>query len=722
MSGMQYVVLFKKTTTATSTGNTGEDGRKIREYIESYLDETGKAQKKFNPPQFPYLTPNMGAYNGVGQHTVAAGDFRTKADDLDKDRKGDIKLYGFFRRLVFDYTGKPVDSLTNVEKAAAVEEVWRAKRKEKHPKIMAHKIVIALGLEVSKEMTEKGIPVDEQLQQVVCTTMDRYQEKFYPGHQLGYLVGIHHDRKHIHAHILLYPQTDKGKPLNVSHWSNVRMPDGTVQRVDYQGFIKSTVEQLGVEMYVNRVQRACGSYQFPEEYGIQEKLLAEAALRQIQQEMEEATPGAPLDTRTLEVKALLRKRQLMKMSDRTVRPYMELEYERRVKAWDRMTTDVAEATIKQGEASKKQLKKDIVELYREQSPDHKSGQRGYRQRRSISKDAFTAKKILLGWKMLKWGSALFTDSSDGRWWVSRMHHNDELSAMMERAHNDIAFEFRGLDRSASLPGKKHIAEKKTAIIQQQIAAMLKLTRLRTGEATKEIERERKETDEKTEQLARYRLQLQRLSLNIMDAEAKLYGRPPRYQQQYSYWQQENRTVPISLTRTERPDHSMVNNNAVIKRQAAISQYAPATREDYTAIALKDFSDDPEQNGLDRIATAPTQVATASGSYQHVGARGPVSNKSQDQEEEYQEPQDAQAVQNEGAGSHVKPVPDIALLDTPREILANSLDGKTRDAVIANHRDAMHRMLRVPSNDRISRTIMSPRISPDDATSFNGMDL
>jgi len=140
------------------------------------------------------------------------------------------------------------------------------------------------------------------------------------------------------------------------------------------------------------------------------------------------------------------------------------------------------------------------------------------------------------------------------------------------------------------------------------------------------------------------------------------------------------------------------------------------------LALKDFSDDPEQNGLDRIATAPTQVATASGSYQHVGARGPVSNKSQDQEEEYQEPQDAQAVQNEGAGSHVKPVPDIALLDTPREILANSLDGKTRDAVIANHRDAMHRMLRVPSNDRISRTIMSPRISPDDATSFNGMDL
>jgi hypothetical protein len=46
--------------------------------------------------------------------------------------------------------------------------------------------------------------------------MPRFQEKFYPGDRLGYLVGIPHDRKHIHAHVLLFPYTKNAVHLGVT--------------------------------------------------------------------------------------------------------------------------------------------------------------------------------------------------------------------------------------------------------------------------------------------------------------------------------------------------------------------------------------------------------------------------------------------------------------------------------------------------------------------------
>ena len=241
MSALEwYAVQLKKISTAKCTSKPGEDGRKLKVAIENYLDDLATVHL-------------LATTDEVEQRAVGEGDLRKGVESPSKERKGDIRLYGFIRQMVSSISGRTVDSLTELEKAAAVEEIWRAKLREKDLPEIFHKIVISLNPEVAKEMMEKGVLVDVELGWIVEETMQRFQDKFYAGHQLGYVVGIHHARGHILARILLYPHTEKGKPIKLEHGSKVRLSDGTEAWIDYQRFIQNTVEELGVEIYAYKV-------------------------------------------------------------------------------------------------------------------------------------------------------------------------------------------------------------------------------------------------------------------------------------------------------------------------------------------------------------------------------------------------------------------------------------------------------------------------------------
>jgi len=65
-------------------------------------------------------------------------------------------------------------------------------------------------------MGAAGKDIDAMLIQGVRTVMRRFQENYYPGDRLGYLVGIHHDTKQVHAHVMLFPFTEGGQNLRVT--------------------------------------------------------------------------------------------------------------------------------------------------------------------------------------------------------------------------------------------------------------------------------------------------------------------------------------------------------------------------------------------------------------------------------------------------------------------------------------------------------------------------
>ena len=195
----------------TSTAKTKET---VSTYIMSYLDETSKAAALEASRKLGDEARKVG-YAAV-QHGVSAPQ-ELGIDYLTKEEKGKIRAYGFLRDDVASIGGKPSHQLDNDDRIIACHRAWM-QRMEEHPKgkKFAHKYVFSLDPRFCELMGAAGKDCDALLVQGARTVMRRFLEKFYPGDRLGYLVGIHHDRKHLHAHILLFPYTEKGQHLRVT--------------------------------------------------------------------------------------------------------------------------------------------------------------------------------------------------------------------------------------------------------------------------------------------------------------------------------------------------------------------------------------------------------------------------------------------------------------------------------------------------------------------------
>lgn len=100
----------------------------------------------------------------------------------------------------------------------------RAQR-EKKRKIIALRMVASLDPDKVREIVRYPIDLDRLLVAAVERTFDRLAEKHYPGDELAYIIGLHHDaldrlhRPHLHAHVFLLPQTRSGVLISVSNHS-----------------------------------------------------------------------------------------------------------------------------------------------------------------------------------------------------------------------------------------------------------------------------------------------------------------------------------------------------------------------------------------------------------------------------------------------------------------------------------------------------------------------
>lgn len=194
LSAKPHLCVWKRTSSPTTE-------KTIRKNILSYLSET---TKKPDP-------------NSRRSDIMRAG-----VDYLTKEPKGRLKAYGFLRDDIARMCGKPFLHLTNNERVEAAHTAWMMRLGKKKIMRTAHQYVLALDPELCKLAADVGISVDDMLTQGGRTVMRRYQEKHCPQEKIGYLMGIHHDREHIHAHIMLFPTTDSGRLLRVSDESAAR--------------------------------------------------------------------------------------------------------------------------------------------------------------------------------------------------------------------------------------------------------------------------------------------------------------------------------------------------------------------------------------------------------------------------------------------------------------------------------------------------------------------
>lgn len=195
--------LWRKTSTAKSQASVSRN-------ILSYLDENSKESRDSALAVSKQLGYRKAA-NGPAHPQLAGIDY------LSKEESGKVRAYGFLRDDITRMTGKNPHLLDNDTRVAASHCAWMQRIETKRARKFGHKFVLSLDPRFCELMAAGGKDTDALLVQAGRTVLRRFQEKYYPGDKLGYLVGIHHDRQHIHAHILLYPYTESGKHLNVSN-------------------------------------------------------------------------------------------------------------------------------------------------------------------------------------------------------------------------------------------------------------------------------------------------------------------------------------------------------------------------------------------------------------------------------------------------------------------------------------------------------------------------
>jgi len=200
----------------------------LRSYIRAYLDETQKVylQRSSRTTE----KPAMLAIRGVDYHAHQA--------------QGLVTVHGYLRRYFMDEAGKLPDSCTREELiphlAAAIHTAAVRLGRGHTGSEVASKFVFAISPEMSKAWKEAGVDVDAGLRYVVEQTFERYRLGVMDGAELGYAVGIHHDKEHLHAHVLLLHHAENGKHLKLSNRHQVNMPDGKIRRIDHLTLLTNT--------------------------------------------------------------------------------------------------------------------------------------------------------------------------------------------------------------------------------------------------------------------------------------------------------------------------------------------------------------------------------------------------------------------------------------------------------------------------------------------------
>jgi hypothetical protein len=123
-----------------------------------------------------------------------------------------------------------------------VEHHCRRQRR-KGRRILGLRAIASLDPKQVSPLITRMVDLDLLLEQAVERTFNTLAERFYPGDEVGYFLGIHHDRHHLHGHLFILPQTRNGLRLSLSNHTNPGRDTAYVDMLDQAREIYATAAQ-----------------------------------------------------------------------------------------------------------------------------------------------------------------------------------------------------------------------------------------------------------------------------------------------------------------------------------------------------------------------------------------------------------------------------------------------------------------------------------------------
>ena len=235
----------KKTHQITVIKTTGDVklDRNVRSFIREYLDEVYKNYMQRRRPD-PKKRPDMMAINGVDYFSAHA--------------QGRVTVHGYLRRFFAEQTGKKPEDCDKdkliTQLASSIHTAAIRLGHAREGSEIAAKFAFCLSPELSRSWKQAGVDIDAGLRQVVDETLARYSRFAMDGTELGYAVGIHHDKQHVHAHVFLMRRASNGKLLRLSN-RHVVTENGITQKHDYLNILIKTANSV-LREYQNKLTKA----------------------------------------------------------------------------------------------------------------------------------------------------------------------------------------------------------------------------------------------------------------------------------------------------------------------------------------------------------------------------------------------------------------------------------------------------------------------------------
>ncbi len=184
-------------------------------WARDYMDETGKHKGKD--------LSEMGM--GIGRYY-----FTSRAP-------GHLSSHGYVRPAIAQL--KLTRGMSDNEAILHYIQRHCATQQKKRRTVMAIRVIVSLDPAMVVHLAGQHMDVDELLVKATEATFKELAARYYPGQELAFFMGIHHDRMtadvvnlkmvgkathnparlgkpNLHAHLFLFPQTSKGRRLSVS--------------------------------------------------------------------------------------------------------------------------------------------------------------------------------------------------------------------------------------------------------------------------------------------------------------------------------------------------------------------------------------------------------------------------------------------------------------------------------------------------------------------------
>lgn len=159
-----------------------------------------------------------GYANEVAKHAqgdVADLGIRLGREYLTSRPAGQLSAHGYVKEKVKHI--KAVSGLSDTEAAVEFIRMYCRDRERRGRKIFGLRAVASMDPAQTMPLIEKGGDLDVVLVRTLESTFAEVAARHYPGDKLGFFLGIHHDKFHLHGHLYVMPQTRAGRRVSMSN-------------------------------------------------------------------------------------------------------------------------------------------------------------------------------------------------------------------------------------------------------------------------------------------------------------------------------------------------------------------------------------------------------------------------------------------------------------------------------------------------------------------------